>query len=233
MNPPSVLPHAAMRPALHRIGRDQTPVVTIDAFCGDCTPVVELAAALAPLPPATNHYPGLRRVIAAHEPAMAYAESLLEAAAPFIAGAYDIDSFDLIEASFSMVTAPAQTLTPVQRSPHFDSTDPRHFAVMHYLRETEGTAFYHHRATGIECVTEANLAHYVAAARGEAARAGPSYIAGSNAHYELIGGVTGHADRLVIYPGSLLHSGVIAPDTQLSSDPRDGRLTANLFIRAA
>jgi hypothetical protein len=221
-----------MRPALLRIGRDQTPVVTIDAFCGDCAPVIALAEELAPFPPAANHYPGLRRVIGAHEPAMAYAERLLEAAAPFIAGAYDIDSFDLIEASFSLVTAPAQTLTPVQRSPHFDSTDPRHFAVMHYLRETAGTAFYRHRATGIECVTEANLARYLTAARAEVWRTDPAYIAGSNKLYELIGGVTGHADRLVIYPGNLLHSGVIARETQLSTDPRKGRLTANLFIRA-
>ena len=42
--------------------------------------------------------------------------------------------------------------------------------------------------------------------------------------------VEGVADRLVIYRGSLLHSGIIAPGTPLSADPRHGRLTANLFV---
>ena len=35
----------------------------------------------------------------------------------------------------------------------------------------------------------------------------------------------------VLYRGALLHSGIIPPDAVLSSDPRKGRLTANLFGR--
>jgi hypothetical protein len=38
-------------------------------------------------------------------------------------------------------------------------------------------------------------------------------------------------DRLIIYHGSLLHSGIIPPGMKLSADPREGRLTANLFVR--
>jgi hypothetical protein len=36
---------------------------------------------------------------------------------------------------------------------------------------------------------------------------------------------------MLIYQGSLLHSGVIPPDMPLSADPREGRLTANIFVR--
>ena len=44
--------------------------------------------------------------------------------------------------------------------------------------------------------------------------------------------VEAKADRVVIYQGSLLHSGIIPPDMPLSDDPRVGRLTANLFVQA-
>jgi hypothetical protein len=37
-------------------------------------------------------------------------------------------------------------------------------------------------------------------------------------------------DRMLIYHGSLLHSGVIPPGMLLTEDPREGRLTANLFL---
>jgi hypothetical protein len=36
---------------------------------------------------------------------------------------------------------------------------------------------------------------------------------------------------LIIYQGSLLHSGIIPPGMPFSSDPEVGRLTANLFVR--
>ena len=38
-------------------------------------------------------------------------------------------------------------------------------------------------------------------------------------------------DRLIIYQGSLLHSGIIPPGMNFSADPREGRLTANIFVR--
>jgi hypothetical protein len=38
-------------------------------------------------------------------------------------------------------------------------------------------------------------------------------------------------DRLIIYHSTLLHSGVIPPDMNFSADPRQGRLTGNLFVR--
>lgn len=228
--PPAATPHPAPRPALHRVGRGGIPVVTVDHIWPDPAGVIAMAAAMAPFPPAGHHYPGVRRVIAAQDPAFAYVEALLERAAPYLAGAYDIAAFDLIEASFSAVTTAPGALDAVQRAPHFDATDPAHFAVMHYLRETAGTAFYRHRASGIEQVTEANLPAYLAHARREAAPAG--YITGSNPHYEAIGAVEGIANRLVIYPGSLLHSGIITPETVLSADPALGRLTTNMFVRA-
>jgi len=220
-----------MKPALRRFGEGEHPVVVVDDFTGNAGSIREIAAAMEPFPGSQGgYYPGLRRYITeADETAYAYAVSLLENAAPFIGGAFGFDRFDWIEASFSLVTAAPETLMPPQRAPHFDSTDPDYLAVLHYLADTAGTAFYRQRQTGIEQVDENNLTRFVDHARAAAATAS-GYIQGSDPHYEQVGLVEGAADRVVIYRGSLLHSGVIPPGTVLSADPRQGRLTANLFV---
>lgn len=222
-----------MTPELHRFGQSRQPVVTVDGITGDVASAAAAAARLAPFPPSRTYYPGLRRILTPVDgDAYAYACGLLEAAAPFIGGAFDADGFDLIEASFSVVTMPPETLAPAQRAPHFDSTDPNEIAVLHYLADTpgSGTAFYRQRSTGIEVVTEANRDAFVAAAKAESASLS-GYTNADNAHFEQIGRIEAKSDRLVIYRGALLHSGVIPAGMKLSADPREGRLTANLFIR--
>lgn len=224
-----------MKPELRHFGELASPVVVIDGFSGNAEAVVEVAAALAPYPRHTNYYPGVRRVITrADEAADAYVERTCEIAAQFIAGAFDIDRFALLEASFSMVTADPAELSPAQRAPHFDTTDPKHLALLHYLRvETgTGTAFYRQRSTGIERVTGSNVDQFVRTAQAEAATLADDsgYIQGSNPHFEQIGAVEAVADRMISYQGSLLHSGIIPPGMNLSADPREGRLTANLFV---
>lgn len=224
-----------MTPALRRVGAGQSPVVVVDDFSGRLPAIVNLAAAMAPFPRiAGNYYPGLRRIIDARDDAaFAYVGETLRMAAPFIGGAFDVDSFDLIEASFSMITAPPATLSPAQRAPHFDSTDPDYIAVLHYLSDTPGTgtAFYRQRATGIETVDEANVAGFVATAKRDAVMRPAAYINGTDAHFEQIDAVEGVPDRLVLYRGHLLHSGIIPPDMAMSDNPRTGRLTANLFVK--
>jgi hypothetical protein len=220
-----------MTPELRRVGEAQSPVVVIDDFTGAVNEVVGLAAAMAPFPSSSGtYYPGLRRSIAAGDAAYGYVERLLEAAGPFIGGGFDVDTFELLEASFSMVTSAPAMLDPAQRAPHFDSTDPDYLALLHYLSDTPGTAFFRQRATGIELVDERNVDRFVATAR----RVNDDlsgYTFGSNQHYEQIGQIEGVRDRLAIYRGSMLHSGIIPPDMAFSADPRVGRLTANIFIK--
>jgi len=226
-----------VRAELRRFGELQTPVVIIDGFSGNSERVSSIAEALAPFPAQQgSFYPGVRHLITpADADADHYVTESCQRAAQFIAGAFDIDSFELVEASFSMVTTLPSNLLPVQRAPHFDSTDPNHIALLHYLRvpEGSGTAFFRHRTTGIEQVIEANVARFVATAAAQAAGLRPDtgYIRGSDEHFEQIGLVDAVADRMVIYQGSLLHSGLIPLDMPFTSDPRAGRLTANIFIR--
>ncbi|WP_296612177.1 DUF6445 family protein [Sphingomonas sp.] len=220
-----------MNPQLRRLGEARSPVVVVDDFTGAVDEVVELAAAMAPFPSSVGtYYPGLRQPIAVGDKAYGYVERLLEAAGPFIGGGFDVDTFELLGASFSMVTTAPNTLDPAQRAPHFDSTDPDYLAVLHYLSDTPGTAFFRQRATGIELVDDRNVDRFVATARRVNADLS-GYTAGSNQHYEQIGQVEGVRDRLAIYRGSMLHSGIIPPDMAFSADPRLGRLTANIFIK--
>jgi hypothetical protein len=230
---PSFDKEVRMTPRRIHVGTSRTPVVIIDEFSGGVAHTVAIASALVPFPAAPNYYPGLRRVIAESDAAAyAYVVRTLEAAAPFIGGGFDVDGFDLIEASFSMVTATPESLGPAQRGAHFDTTDPKQLAVLHYLGDTPGTgtAFFRQRSTGIERVSDANIAAFVAAAQRENADAS-GYLQGSNAFFEQLELVEAVPDRLVIYPSCLLHSGIIPPDMPLSDDPRRGRLTANIFIR--
>jgi hypothetical protein len=212
--------------------------VVIDDFSGRANEIIELAEALAPFPVIDgNYYPGVRRIITPDDgDANAYVEQSCKDAAQFIAGAYDVDGFDLLEASFSMVTMRPSELRPPQRAPHFDSTDPKYLALLHYLRvpPDSGTAFYRQRSTAIERVTEDNVDAFVRAAQAEAAMlsAESGYIQGSDDHFEQLGVIEALPDRLIIYPGSLLHSGIIPRHMNFSADPREGRLTANLFVRA-
>jgi hypothetical protein len=225
-----------VRPELHRVGKSQSPVVVVDEFSGELDRILDIADALAPFPPHTNYYPGLRRVITrADEAADAYVVETCERAAQFIAGAFEIDRFDLLEASFSMVTTAPSDLSPPQRAPHFDTTDQKHLALLHYLRvpAASGTAFYRQRRTGIERIDDDNVELFVRTAKADAAALAPQagYIQGSDEFFEEVGAIEARPDRLVIYQGSLLHSGIIPPGMSFSADPREGRLTANIFVR--
>jgi len=220
-----------MTPRRDLIGTGRHPVVIVDDASGKVPAIVDMAAALAPFAKGPNpHYPGVRRVIEESDPAaFGYVRDLLEGTAPFSAGGFDLDAFDLLEASFSMVTAVPATLTAAQRAPHFDSTDANYIAVLHYLTNTPGTAFYRQRSTGIEAVTPETYDRFVTTVRAEGA--GDGYIVTDDERFERIGSVEGKTDRLVIYQGRLLHSGIIPAGAVLSADPRVGRLTTNMFVR--
>jgi hypothetical protein len=226
-----------VKPELRRFGSSQSPVVVIDDFSGEAEAIGLIADALAPFPDVTTgYYPGVRRMISRDDAdADAYVERACRDAAQFIAGAFDFEWFDLVEASFSIVSAKPGDLALRQRAPHFDSTDQSYLAILHYLRvpPNSGTAFYRQRVTGIEKVTELNVSTFVPVAQAEAGKLPPDsgYILGSDESYEQIGAVEAVPDRLLIYQGSLLHSGIIPEGMTFSADPREGRLTANLFVR--
>ncbi len=60
--------------------------------------------------------------------------------------------------------------------------------------------------------------------------ANAGYIVGDTEHYEQTATVEARFDRMLVYRSRLLHFGRIDSETTLSSDPRRGWLTANVFV---
>lgn len=145
-----------------------------------------------------------------------------------------------MRAYYSIVTTPPHGLAPIQRLPHFDGTDPAQVAMMLYLHRPGpgsghgGTAFFRHRSTGLEALTEADFPRFAAALQADVARTGlppAAYATDGEPHFERTHVVPGHFNSAVFYRGNILHSGVIDNAASLSGDPREGRLTINAFFR--
>jgi len=226
-----------MKISFQEIGQSKSPVLVIDEFMANARQVVEAAAALGPFPPEGNTaYPGLRRQIGPGDAASGYVMAALQAAAPSIREAFKAASFAITEASFSLVTTRPENLRGVQRIPHIDSDDQALLAVLHHLHDIPdtGTAFYRHIATGIERAdqtTSTRLREHLQAEGALLEQASTGFAGDTSSTFEKIFTVEGRFNRLVIYPGCLLHSGVISPNFVYSPDPRKGRLTANIFVR--
>lgn len=218
---------------VRRLGAEGEPLAVIDNMLLAPEALVEAAAGarFAPLAPAGNYYPGHRAAAPG-----SYLSTLLEAARPVLHEVFGVPADARAGASchFSLVTLPPEALNLGQRLPHIDSDDPERLAILHYLCGPEhgGTAFYRHRATGLAKVTPEHSKGYFKALRGELDRDGPpaaAYLEGDTPLFEEIGRIPATFDRVVIYRGCLLHSGVVDP-ARLGLDARAGRLTVNTFL---
>lgn len=218
---------------VRRLGVEGEPLVVIDGMLLAPAAVVDEAAQarFAPLAPAGNYYPG-HRAAASGE----YLSTIIEAVRPLLAEVFGWAADAKAKASchFSLVTLPPEDLNLGQRLPHIDSDDPGRLAILHYLCGPEhgGTAFYRHRATGLATVTPEHSKTYFATLRAELDRDGPpaaAYLDGATPLFEQLGRIDARFDRVIVYRGCLLHSGVV-DSTRLSLDPRVGRLTVNTFL---
>ncbi|MDC8773277.1 DUF6445 family protein [Roseateles albus] len=211
-------------------------VVFIDDFLTE--PELMLAAAsgskFLPCPgfDQKKGYPGIRATAPAE-----YSNALVELVDPLIKMNFQVpEHLDLrkSECEFSLTTVAPDGLGMMQRTPHFDSVSPHHMAVLLYLCGPEhgGTGFYRHVATGIQRVTPENCRHYSDVYCEELREADPSprYFDDSDQRFTFLGMMPARFNRLVLYPGSLLHSACINPSIGICDDPRKGRLTVNTFF---
>lgn len=217
-----------------RVGVERTPVIVLDNVLGDLETLKRVACEWAPFSgEGQAGYPGIRAQLPAD-----YGRSILSWLEPLIRRVYGVPerfAGQCIRQQYSLVTTPESDLAVLQRVPHYDTRRGLYFAIMHYLNPGPfgGTGFFRHRPTGYERITDERFGHFV----GEAERfmhkhglPAARYCQGSDAHFEMIHQVDYRPDRLLIYPGNLLHTGLIQADRDLSADPATGRLTANLFL---
>jgi hypothetical protein len=211
-------------------------IVFIDDFLQDPQALVEAASRQRFEPPAgqADHkgYPGLR--VAAPDD---YTRTLVGLLDPLIKVNFQVPEHLGIKlglSAFSLTTTRPEELGPLQRMPHFDASTPHYMAALLWLCDEShgGTGFYRHNATGLQRITAANRERYLDACHEEVTRRAPParYFDRSDERYTFLGMMPARFNRLVVYPGSLLHSACINPARSLSSDPRQGRLTVNTFL---
>lgn len=229
--PEAPLPEAKV--SVRRMGREGEPLVVIDGYSGIADDLLAAGRA-ATYEPAGASYPGIR----------AWADpGYLDRRRPLMLRIMrEIFGFargvELKVSTFSLVTLAESALAAAQRIPHHDHSSAEVVAIMHYLMgpDSGGTAFYRHRRTGFETITPPREAAYNAALAADTREFGPPpprYHYGDSDGFELIDEVVAAPDRLVLYRGRQLHSGVIPDPARLSADPAQGRLTINMFLVGA
>jgi len=223
-----------LRPDVRIIGNEKTPVVVIDDPIPSTAGLVDHACAHARFDSDGRFaYPGIRAELPRE-----YVEAITPELVAVIRDVYKPPprlEFQLVHQLFSLITQPPGELAPLQRVPHFDNHSPYYFATVHYLNPGNyaGTGMFRHRPTGYERIPQNRYPSYVKAAEAHIRAHGPpaaKYINASDDHFELIAELEYRPNRLIMYPGNMLHSGLIEPERDITGDPATGRLTANLFL---
>lgn len=216
------------------IGNEKTPIIVIDDFAVDNKDVIDHACTKSKFSDDLDtFYPGIRAPLP-----QPYVITVLQSVYLGMCEVYKIPiELNLVPLnhSYSLLTNDEKDLHFLQRMPHFDTSKPYHFAVLHYLNPGShgNTGFFRHLPTGYERINDNRAEHYVDSAKAFIAKNGeplPKYLVSSNEHYELYHEVEYKQNRLVIYPGNLLHSTIVCIDTDIDPNPASGRLTANMFV---
>lgn len=213
------------------IGHEAQPLAVLDDFAVD-PDALRAFAASGRFGPGRQHYPGIRANLP--EPYLAAQLPAIRAVIAEIFG--QAGPVDVVDASFSIVSTPPAALTVSQRLPHVDAFGADRIALVHYLSPDggDGTSFYRHRATGFETITEARRDIFFRHLDTELRHGGPpeaAYVNGDTPLFTCVHATKARYNRALLYRSWNLHSGAIAGDAALSSDPREGRLTVTAFLR--
>ena len=224
------------QPAITKIfiGEEQTPLLIIDDFAMNPEDIIAYAGDGASFKAdPKNFYPGKRKLVPRQ-----YSEQICQRYLRVFRqyfGFKQAKKAKFAGSALAIVGTPVDELRPIQMLPHIDTPQSNQFALVHYLCSPEhgGRAFYRHKRTGYEAITQERLYKYASQVKKEAIanqlHKAPSYMNGSNSMFEQLYSVEASMNRAVIYPSNLLHSGNINP-LLLSPSPHKGRLTISSFI---
>lgn len=224
-------PHPGVAVQKLTIGRELAPLLVIDNLLADAEGLVELAAGKL-FGDVASYYPGIR----AKAP-LSYQQFVLTQMRGLFSETFGLqrNTLRFTACYFSLVTTPPDKLAHLQCIPHIDSVLSTELAFVHYLfkRDHGGTAFYRHRSTGFEVITQERKVKYFETVDAE--RVGPEkpalgYINGSTPLYEQLRREAGVFNRMLVYRRNTLHSGSIAVPAAIDPNPRTGRLSVNGFM---
>lgn len=215
------------------VGEERNRVLIFDDFALDTRPLRDYACATGAFDEVASQYPGVRAPLPD-----TYEKATLNALYRRLFRSYRVPrdlGMEVVNAAFSLITVPETALEAPQCAPHFDSVRPHYLAILHYLNEGPfcDTGLFRHRPTGFESLNEQRKERYGDARQAWFERHGPppqAYIRESSEEYELYERIAYRPNRLVVYSGRLIHSGLVDPSVDVDANPRTGRLTANLFV---
>jgi len=217
------------------IGAEKTPLLLIDNFASSPSDLVELAGDGSSFQADSNNfYPGKRKVMPS-EYGVEICHQYLPLFQSFF-GCLQANSAKTVTSALAIADTSVSKLRPMQMLPHIDTPQKNQLAVVHYLCDKThgGTAFYRHKKTGFETITQPRLYHYASQVKSEAIanqiHKSPKYMNGSDNMFEQLYSVEARVNRAIIYPSNLLHSGNVNSALGLSSIPTKGRLTIGSFI---
>lgn len=219
-----------MRFGTYLIGAENEPVLIIDNMLSNPEEMLHIAdhSLFTPAFNSSGGYPGLRAAAP-----QGYIDAMVGILIGPMREIFDLGSARIkkTECDFSLVTRTPAQLTPPQRAPHVDSTNRNQLAILHYLCASDfgGTAYYRHRATGFETITDERKDIYAANRANEGFSDG--YVADGKPWFEQTAAIDVAFNRVIIYRSNILHSGLISTPDRLSPDPRHGRLTVNMFVK--
>jgi hypothetical protein len=219
------------------IGQENNKIVTCDDFLLDPSPLVEYAAnakfAASPMLRQRKGYPGVRAAMP-----IEVVEPMARAVEALVRAEFDVPEHlqcERPQSSLCLMAVPESQLGPYQTIPHFDTSNQYFFAGLLYLcgEEHGGTGFYKHNSTGYESVLPERSDLYLDACHTELNNKtiNKRYFSESDEYYTKLGFVGAKFNRLAVYHGNLIHSGVVPSPNGLSLNPRTGRLTANVFLQ--
>lgn len=217
-----------------RIGDEKTPLYIIDNLMLTPENVAKEAAKAGGFKAVTRTaFPGQRAPVNDE-----YKNTILNYILPILEKHYRIPSGKTIDTKncfYSLIDRPENELSPFQCIPHIDSMQRYFFAITHYINAGDfgGTAIYKHVPTGFENIIALREKQYVHSVQHFLDTNGypdKKYFRDSTEHFKLIKKIDYKPNRLVIYPGTLLHSAFIDPKKDLNNNVNTGRLTSNMFI---
>lgn len=207
----------------------------IDNVLSDPDEVVALGFAQSYAEDCDNLYPGVRAAMPEN-----FSTSFRAWLTPLLQHNGMLESNQVIardSSFFSVVTTASQDLLPIQCIPHYDSTDPELFAAVIYLCSPRfsGTAFYRHRRTGYEEITEEIVGNYQLALNSDMRVHGAppkSYINGDSLLFETVFSNPLKFNSAIVYPARILHAARIEKDFMPPKDRSAWRLTVTALLHA-
>lgn len=221
-------------PIIELIGEDNIPVIIIDDYANNHGEIINQVSNNGNFDTDNiTSYPGIRSSIPK--------DLVVSYLKPLMKGIFQIYNVPKSlkpspkDNYFSLITAKPSELTPIQSWPHFDTPNPNLLAVIHYLGKGEhgGIGFFEHKKSGFIRIDKNNKEYFYQCAddyfnSSDAKAFG--YCQEQHSEFSCYKKIAYKSNRLIIFPGQLLHSTLVNIDTDIDSNPSSGRLTANMFV---